>query len=173
MGLPRNCKMHQHKGLCSGLRLPRANDTLTLTHFQSIAQAQPHVTKPNKSTLFARKSTWSTSSWSHSVSAAPWWGLATSLRHPANGCENGCERFRSCKQRWAETTPTSRPPELNENPSLRIREKTKICGCTKNKDLHHLMVKQLLITYKASQNYIQLLCALWLFSGMRCYRTND
>ena len=57
-----------------------------------------------------------TSSWSHFMSAAQRWGLAPSLR-------TWCERLRSLGQRWANTTPTSRPPELNENPSLRIREK--------------------------------------------------
>ena len=36
---------------------------------------------------------------------------------------DGCERLRTPKQHWANTTPTSRPPALNENPSLRIREK--------------------------------------------------
>ena len=30
--------------------------------------------------------------------------------------------LRSLEQRWANTTPTSRPPDLNENPSLRIPE---------------------------------------------------
>ena len=36
---------------------------------------------------------------------------------------NGRGRLRSLEQRWANTTPTSRPPDLEENPSLRIREK--------------------------------------------------
>ena len=36
------------------------------------------------------------------------------------------ERLRTPKQRWANTTPTSRPPELKENPALRVREKKDI-----------------------------------------------
>ena len=39
---------------------------------------------------------------------------------------NGCEQLRTAantKQHCANMTPTSRPPELNVNPSLRIREK--------------------------------------------------
>ena len=31
-----------------------------------------------------------------------------------------CELLRTPKQHWANTTPTSRPPELNKNPSLLI-----------------------------------------------------
>ncbi len=64
-----------------------------------------HVTKCDKTRYLRenmRKSTSSTASGSHFVSAAQRWGLA---------------RLRSWKQSWANTTPTS---QLNENPSLRI-----------------------------------------------------
>ena len=44
--------------------------------------------------------------------------IANTLRTVAN-------MLRSLEERWANATPTSRPPELNENPSLRIRERNK------------------------------------------------
>ncbi len=82
-----------------------ASKVLHLHATQNANATSTHVTKRNKSMLFARKLTSSTSSGSHFVSAAQWWGLATSLR-------TCCKRLRTVEVARATL-----------DPSLRIREK--------------------------------------------------
>ena len=104
------------------------NDPITSTHLSSIAPATQNinatstrVAKPNESTLFARKSTWCASSERHFLSTAYRRGLETDCGRAANGCGR-LPMAATRKRRWENKTPTSRPPELNENPSLGIRE---------------------------------------------------
>ena len=119
--LPQNCKMHKHKVLC----LPRENDTVTLTRFQSIAAATQHaiiiatMSQNATKTLCLRRNPTPAHHFVAFCDRRP------TARHNAilPTQTDGSERQRSQEPPSANTGQPPRPPIINGNPSLRKTNK--------------------------------------------------
>ena len=156
---PRDCKPHMHKVL----RLPCEDDTVTLKGFQSIAPATQqaniiatHVRKRHKNMVFARKSHSSRSFSSHFARAAQRQGINAMPRTAVNG--SGRRAAIAGKH-----SPTPRPPIINGNPSLRIREK-ECCASAQALQTFVYVVSYLWIVqrYKA----VSIVCCAFIVMGI-------
>ena len=122
--LPQQCKM-QHRKV---VRLKGENDALALTSCACHAKRKRNLNACHKTQQ--KRAICEKIDLQHVIQITlcerrPMVRLSDLVRAPCEDVRTCCERLRSLEQCWANTTPTSRPPESNENPSLRIREKLK------------------------------------------------